>query len=95
MPRYRFTKEDCRKGRQAQARAEVPDECPRCEKSLVGYSFNRYLGHLGLHGLADNKFKGDIEAAQEHLQRNGLARQDPAPWNGAWRPYVPVEELEF
>jgi hypothetical protein len=51
-----------------------------------------WLGHLGLHGLADKYFDGDIKAAQTRLRRNGLARQDPAPWNGAWPKYKPVTD---
>lgn len=71
-----------------------PAVCPRCEKSMAGRSWHSYLGHLGLHGLADNHFGGDLEAAQRRLTSNGLARQDPAPWNGAWPKYQPVMELK-
>jgi hypothetical protein len=59
---------------------------------MAGRSWHSYLGHLGLHGLADRHFGGDIEAAQRQLRRNGLARQDPAPWNGAMPEYRPVTE---
>lgn len=69
--------------------------CPRCGKVYPFFtSWMVWLGHLGLHGLADNHFGGDIKAAQRRLQRNGLARQDPAPWNGAWRPYQPIIRKE-
>ena len=57
-------------------------------------TWHSYLGHLGLHGLADNHFGGDLEAAQRHLRGNGLARQDPAPWNGAWPKYVPLGRVK-
>jgi hypothetical protein len=57
---------------------------------MQGRVWYSYLGHLGLHGLANKYFEGDIAAAQKHLRENGLARQDPAPWNGAWRPYRPI-----
>ncbi|MCK6625549.1 MAG: hypothetical protein L6R45_10285 [Anaerolineae bacterium] len=52
------------------------------------------LGHLGLHGWADKRFGGDMAAAQKRLQQNGLARLDPAPWNGAWPKYRPVTGQE-
>ena len=68
-----------------------PAYCPRCHKPIeFGTTYHRYLGHLGLHGLADKYFGGDIKAAQKRLQQNGLARQDPAPWNGAWPKYIPL-----
>jgi hypothetical protein len=67
-----------------------PDTCLRCGRSMAGRRWHSYLGHLGLHGLADKYFGGDIEAAQKRLRQNALARQDPAPWNGAWPRYVPV-----
>ena len=70
---------------------EVPVECPRgCGKLMLGRSYHSFLGHLGLHGLADKYFQGDIDAAQRRLRENGIARQDPAPWNGAWKPYRPI-----
>jgi len=71
-----------------------PPTCPhpRCELSMQGRSWHSYLGHLGLHGLADNWFGGDLEMAQRRLRRNGLARQDPVPGNGAWPEYQPVTE---
>ncbi len=67
-----------------------PDRCLRCGQSMAGRTWHSYLGHLGLHGLADNHFGGDIKAAQKRLRHNALARQDPAPWNGAWPKYIPV-----
>ena len=70
-----------------------PPICPRCSQDMTGRTWHSYLGHLGLHGLADRYFNGDIEAAQQHLRRNSLARQDPACWNGAWPKYVPVAEV--
>lgn len=60
---------------------------------MFGTPWHAFLGHLGLHGLADNYFNGDLELAQQHLARNGQARQDPAPWNGAFRKYIPVQEV--
>ena len=72
-----------------------PAYCPRCHKPIeFGTAWHSYLGHLGLHGLADKYFGGDIEAAQKHLRNNGLARLDPAPWNGAWPKYIPIMELQ-
>lgn len=71
-----------------------PATCLRCGKSMAGRSWHSYLGHLGLHGLADRHFDGDIQAAQYRLQQNGLARQDPAPWNAAYPRYKPVNERE-
>lgn len=73
---------------------QPPDICLRCGKSMAGRKWHSYLGHLGLHGLADNHFGGDLEAAQRHLRGNGLARQDPAPWNGAWPAYVPLDSVD-
>lgn len=71
-----------------------PAHCPRCGKEIMfGSPWHSFLGHLGLHGLADKYFNGDIQAAQRHLRNNGLARQDPAPWNGAWPQYSPVQRI--
>lgn len=67
-----------------------PDTCPRCGRSMAGRTWHSYLGHLGLHGLANNYFGGDMRAAQKRLQQNGLARQDPFPGNGAWPRYRPM-----
>ena len=69
-----------------------PVVCPRCNQSMVGRSWHSYLGHLGLHGLADRHFDGDLQAAQRRLRENGLARQDPYPGNGAWPKYEPIGE---
>jgi hypothetical protein len=82
-------------GGQAVISKSAPAICPRCNASMVGRSWHSFLGHLGLHGLADKYFKGDIQAAQKQLRENGLARQDPFPGNGAWRPYVPIDKLVF
>ena len=71
-----------------------PATCPRCGQSMAGRTWHSYLGHLGLHGLANAYFGGDLGAAQERLRRNGLARQDPVPGNGAWPRYEPVMEVE-
>jgi hypothetical protein len=79
-------------GGRAVAAKKPPDQCPRCGRPMTGRSWHSYLGHLGLHGLADRHFVGDVEAAQRRLRRNGLARQDPAPWNGTWPEYRPVME---
>jgi hypothetical protein len=68
----------------------APDVCPRCGLDMSGRVWHSYLGHLGLHGLADAHFDGDIEAAQARLRENGLARQDPFPGNGAFAAYRPV-----
>ena len=79
-------------GGQAVKNKTPPDICFRCGRSMAGRSWHSYLGHLGLHGLADKYFDGDIKAAQKRLRHNGLALQDPAPWNGAWPEYVPVSQ---
>lgn len=69
----------------------APPFCPRCGKEIMfGTPWHSYLGHLGLHGLADRYFNGDLTAAQTRLRNNGLAKQDPAPWNNAWPTYQPV-----
>jgi hypothetical protein len=44
-----------------------------------------YLGHKGLHGLADRYFSGCPSSAARHLALNAVAKYDPAPWNGAFR----------
>jgi hypothetical protein len=80
-------------GGKAVINKSAPEKCPRCDASMQGRCWHSYLGHLGLHGLADKYFGGNIEAAQKRLQRNGLARQDPFKGNGAWKPYVPVQEV--
>lgn len=69
-----------------------PTKCPRCGRPMEGRVWHSYLGHLGLHGLADNHFGGNLEAAQRRLRQNGLARQDPMPRNGAMPTYKPVGE---
>jgi hypothetical protein len=68
----------------------VPATCPRCGKSMQGRVYHSYLGHLGLHGLADKYFQGNLDAAQKRLRENGIARQDPFPGNGAWKRYQPI-----
>ena len=75
-------------GGQAVKQKTPPEICPRCGQNMAGRKWHSYLGHLGLHGLADKYFGGDIQAAQQHLRRNSLAKQDPAPWNGAWPPAI-------
>lgn len=90
-----LTQADRSKGGRAVASRQPPDYCPRCKEQGVlrpmgNRRWHSYLGHLGLHGLADNHFGGDLEAAQTRLRRNGQARQDPAPWNGAMPRYKPV-----
>lgn len=69
-----------------------PQRCPRCNQSMQGRSYHSYLGHLGLHGLADKYFDGDVQATQKRLRENGRARSDPFPGNGAWKPYRPILE---
>lgn len=82
------------RGGQAVAKKYAPlHPCPRCGKIYpIATPWHTWLGHLGLHGLADKYFGGDITAAQRRLRNNGLARQDPAPWNGAWPKYRSVKE---
>jgi hypothetical protein len=100
VPRRFLTEEELARGRKigaplggkAVASKTPPDKCPRCDEPMTGRSWHSYLGHLGLHGLADNWFAGDVEAAQRRLRRNGLARQDPFPGNGAWPEYRPITE---
>jgi len=47
-----------------------------------------------LSGLADNHFDSDLDAAQQRLWENGLARQGPYATNRAWPSYQPVAERE-
>jgi hypothetical protein len=79
-------------GGQAVKHKTPPETCPRCSQRMAGRKWHSYLGHLGLHGLADRYFDSDIQAALRRLRSNGLASQDPAPWNGAWPSYVPITE---
>ena len=60
---------------------------------MTARSWHSYLGHLGLHGLADSHFGGDLQTAQKHLRDNGLARQDPYPENNAWPKYTPLPDI--
>jgi len=77
-----------RPGGKAISEKTAPLNCPKCGKEFRFLeAWHVYLGHLGLHGLADRYFDGDICQAQKHLRNNGLARQDPAPWNGAFPKY--------
>jgi len=80
-------------GGRAVAKKKPPKVCPECGLSMAGRSWHSYLGHLGLHGLANAHFGGDLDAAQKRLRENGLARQDPAPRNGAWPRYRPVTSM--
>jgi hypothetical protein len=76
----------------AVARKDPPVTCAKCGKEIMfGSPWHSYLGHLGLHGLADNHFGGDLKAAQKRLRENGIARGDPMPWNGAYKPYRPIK----
>ena len=68
-----------------------PEGLPRdCGRPMAGRSWHSYIGHLGLHGLADNYFNGDVTACQRRLRRNGIARQDPFPSNNAYPSYQPI-----
>ncbi|GIK42410.1 MAG: hypothetical protein BroJett011_62430 [Chloroflexota bacterium] len=84
------------KGGQAAAQKYAPTApCPRCGKVYPFLTpWLAWLGHLGLHGLADRYFGGDIRAAQRRLGENGRARQEQdASWqNGASPTYRPVTE---
>lgn len=78
------------------AQREAPLSCPRCGKQFkFGDSWMQWLGHKGLHGLADKYFGGDIKAAQKRLRENGQARQDPFPENGAFKPYRPIRQMSL
>jgi hypothetical protein len=98
MPRLPLTADDLARGRQigaplggqAAKRLAPPTTCPRCGRRMDNRTYHAYLGHLGLHGLADRYFAGDLPAAQARLRANALAVQDPAPWNGAWPAYRPI-----
>jgi hypothetical protein len=74
---------------------DVPAECPQCQLPMKGRTYHSFLGHLGLHGLANKYFNGDIKAAQKRLRENGRARQDPFPGNGAWQPYRQIADLDW
>lgn len=72
---------------------QPPLNCPKCNKPIMfGTNWHQYLGHLSLHRLAEKYFGGDLAALQRRLQQNGLARQDPTPWNGAWPKYKSIKE---
>jgi hypothetical protein len=59
---------------------------------MEGRSWHSYLGHLGLHGIANKHFGGDIKAAQKRLRENGMARMDAFPGNGYTPEYRPIQE---
>ncbi len=100
MTRHTLTPDELAKGRhigaplggKAVATKTPPDRCPRCGRSMKGRVWPSNLGHLGLHGLADKYFNGDMKAAQKRLRDNGLARQDPVPCNHAMPEYKPIGE---
>lgn len=71
-----------------------PGVCPKCGQDMSGRTWHSYLGHLGLHGLADRYFDGDTDACQKRLRENGMARGDPIPWNNAWPKYVPIADAQ-
>lgn len=62
-----------------------PKYCLRCRADFRHKSYHQWLGHMGLHGYADKYHGGDISKAARRLARNGLASQDPCPWNGAFK----------
>ena len=92
MSRYELTQADRRRGGLAVVEKRPPAVCPRCGLSSAGHTWHSYLGHLGLHGLADAHFEGDVQAAQRRLKDNGLAVQDPFSANNAWPRYQPIGE---
>lgn len=77
-----------------------PARCPRCGASMRGRSWHSYLGHKGMHGLADRAFAGNVSAAARQMAKNALARaENGATWaNGAWlgayKPLIPYRRLE-
>ena len=76
----------------AVSKKHAPPQCKLCGKLYQpGHPYMSYLGHLGLHGLADKYFMGNIQLAQKRLRENGLAKQDPAPWNDAWPKYKEIK----
>lgn len=80
-------------GGQAVAEKQPPLNCPKCGKPIMfGTNWHQYLGHLSFHRLAEKYFGGDFAALQRRLRENGIARQDPMPWNGAFRPYRKLGE---
>lgn len=81
-------------GQAVAAKFAPPTPCPRCGRVYpFQTSWMTWLGHLGLHKLADNYFGGDIKAAQRRLSENGRARQEEgASWqNNAFKPYRPIK----
>ncbi|GIK42385.1 MAG: hypothetical protein BroJett011_62180 [Chloroflexota bacterium] len=72
--------------------------CPRCGKLYPFLTpWMAWIGHQGLHALADKFFGGDIKAAQKRLRDNGRARQEEsATWqNGASPKYRPIRQMSF
>ena len=49
-------------GGRAVKNKQPPECCLRCGQSMTGRKWHSYLGHLGLHGLADKYFEADIKA---------------------------------
>lgn len=79
-----------RMGGRAVIERTPPETCPRCGNSMKGRVYHSYLGHLGIHGLADKYFNGDVEETQKRLRENGRARQEPFRANGARQSYKPL-----
>ncbi len=88
MTRHRLTRKERSRGGRALADKEPPDTCPRCGEDMTGRCWYSYIGHLGLHGFADNHFDGDTRAAQRQLRRNGRAVQNPSGDGVAYPIYV-------
>ena len=40
-------------GGKAVIKKAAPATCPRCNQDMSGRSWHSFLGHLGLHGIAD------------------------------------------
>lgn len=66
----------CAPGGRAVITRTPPDTCPRCGRSYTGKKWHAWLGHLGLHKIADRYFDGDIQAAQKRLRDNGRLTPD-------------------
>jgi hypothetical protein len=56
-----------------------PETCPRCQQPMIGRVWHSYLGHLGLHGLADKRFGGDIVKGSKTPATKRFSKGGPGP----------------
>ena len=53
---------------------QPPATCPKCQRAMAGRTWHSYLGHLGLHGLADKYFHGNLVKASRSLKSHQIEK---------------------